>query len=103
MSYTAIRNESTSGNPDSCTERYETAESEEHAVKLKQGIRKCDRNRYRSSENATRPARDVGKAEYCEANGRQVMRKCDRCRHRSSGYAICLAWDFGKAEEYEVI
>ena len=93
----------TSGNPDSMyTERYETAESE-YEVKLKQGIRKCDRNRHRSAENATRPARDVGKAEYCEANGRQVMHKCDRCRHRSSEYAIRLAWDFGKAEEYAVM
>ena len=33
---------------------------------------RCDRNRYRSSENARHSARDVGKAEFCEANGRQV-------------------------------
>ena len=44
---------------------------------MKKGMRKCDRHRYRSSENARRPARDVGKAEICEANGRLVMRKCD--------------------------
>ena len=47
---------------------------------------------------AGRPARDVGKAEYCEANGRQVMRKCDRCRHRSSENAEHLAWNFGKVD-----
>ena len=41
---------------------------------------------------------DVGKAIFCEANGRQVMRKGDRCRHRSSENAGRLARDLGKAE-----
>ena len=57
-------------------------------------MRKRYKHLYRSSENAKRPARDVGKAEYCEANGKQVMHKCDRCRHRSSENAGRLAAPF---------
>ena len=85
-----------------CTEQYETTEGEEHEVKWKQVIRKCDKHR-QSSENAIRLARDIGKAEDYEGNERPVIRKCDKHLHRSSEYAIRLdARDIGKAGDYEV-